>query len=131
MPKFSAASLAHLETAHPDLQRIFYHVIRSFDCVVLEGVRSLAQQEENVRKGVSKTLESKHLRQPDGYAHAVDVTPYPINWNDRDRMYYFAGHVKGVAEALGIRLRWGGDWDSDTEVKDQTFFDLPHFELAS
>ena len=30
---------------------------------------------------------------------------------------------------MGIPVRWGGDWDDDTEVKDTGFKDLPHFEL--
>ena len=58
-----------------------------------------------------------------------DVAPYQIDWQDKDRFYYFAGIVKGVALKLNIPIRWGGDWDSDTQVKDQTFFDLPHFEI--
>ena len=41
----------------------------------------------------------------------------------------FAGYVQGVAEQLGIKIRWGGDWDSDFDFKDQTFNDLVHFEL--
>jgi peptidoglycan L-alanyl-D-glutamate endopeptidase CwlK len=52
-------------------------------------------------------------------------------------MHYFAGYVKATAEQLKKDqlichdIRWGGDWDSDTEVNDQTFIDLPHFELIS
>jgi hypothetical protein len=30
---------------------------------------------------------------------------------------------------MDIPLRWGGDWDSDTEVNDNGFDDLVHFEL--
>ena len=29
----------------------------------------------------------------------------------------------------GVEIRWGGDWDSDTQVKDNKFDDLVHFEL--
>ena len=61
---------------------------------------------------------------------AVDVCPYPIDWNDRERFSYFAGYVRGVAAGMGIDIRWGGDWDSDGEVKDNSFDDLPHFELC-
>jgi len=61
---------------------------------------------------------------------AVDVAPYPIDWNDRERFCYFAGYVKGIAKSLGTELRWGGDWDRDTQVKDNNFDDLPHFELV-
>ena len=60
---------------------------------------------------------------------ALDVCPYPIDWNDKDRFYNFAGLVKGIAISMDIKIRWGGDWDGDNDLKDQTFFDLPHFEL--
>ena len=67
----------------------------------------------------------------------VDVAPYPIDWEDLDRFRYFAGYVMGVAAILhseGLithRLRWGGDWNRDTQVKDNSFNDMPHFELVS
>lgn len=35
----------------------------------------------------------------------------------------------GVATMMGVKIRWGGDWDLDTDLKDNTFDDLPHFEL--
>lgn len=125
MPAFGDKSLARLATCHPDLQRLFAEVVKHYDCVVLEGERDLAQQEENVRKGVSKTLDSRHLDRP---SNAADVAPFPVDWNDRDRFYHFGGFVQGVAAALGIPIRWGGDWDNDRTFKDQTFHDLPHFE---
>ena len=68
---------------------------------------------------------------------AVDAVPYPIDWNDTNRMRFFAGFVMGVAARLyheGLithKVRWGGDWDRDTDVKDNRFQDLPHFELVS
>ena len=60
---------------------------------------------------------------------AVDVCPYPIDWNNKERFYHFAGYVKGIADSMGIKIRWGGDWDGDTVFDDQSFHDLPHFEL--
>jgi hypothetical protein len=61
---------------------------------------------------------------------AVDVTPYPIQWDDRERQTLFAGYVLATAKAMGVNLRWGGDWDRDTEVRDNSFDDLVHFEIA-
>ena len=66
---------------------------------------------------------------------AVDVVPYfkskpNIRWNDKNKFYEFAGFVQGIASQLDIDIRWGGNWDSDDELNDQTFFDLPHFELT-
>jgi len=31
---------------------------------------------------------------------------------------------------MGVDLRWGGDWDGDTEVRDNGFDDLVHFEIV-
>jgi hypothetical protein len=31
---------------------------------------------------------------------------------------------------MGIESRMGADWDGDFDTKDQTFHDLPHFELV-
>jgi peptidoglycan L-alanyl-D-glutamate endopeptidase CwlK len=34
-----------------------------------------------------------------------------------------------VASEEGVNVRWGGDWDGDRDIDDQTFDDLPHFEF--
>jgi peptidoglycan L-alanyl-D-glutamate endopeptidase CwlK len=60
---------------------------------------------------------------------AVDAAPCPINWQKREPFVFFAGIVIGIAAEQGVKLRWGGDWDSDRDLKDQIFFDLPHFEI--
>tara|TARA_Y100000593_G_C4188422_1_gene275593 strand:- start:85 stop:480 length:396 start_codon:yes stop_codon:yes gene_type:complete len=126
--------MERLLSAHPDLQRLFLEVIKRYDCTVLEGIRTMERQRELVRTGKSKTLASKHLK-----GWAVDVVPYPIDWSaqGQERMRYFAGFVFGVAAGIGMidRLRWGGDWDGDAMtrgdgLRDQSFMDLPHFELT-
>jgi peptidoglycan LD-endopeptidase CwlK len=129
MPAFSGASLANLATCDERLQRVFREVVKHFDCQVLEGHRSAERQLEMHALGRSKIKAGgKHNASP---SLAVDVAPFPVNWDDTQRFHYFAGFVKGVAAQLGVNLRWGGDWDSDTEVKDETFRDLPHFEIAA
>lgn len=129
MPQFSDASMARLKTCHPDLQRVLLEVIKYVDCTVLCGHRTKDEQEEAFRTGKSKVVwpNSKHNAFP--HSLAVDVVPYPIDWNDHKRFYYFAGFVLGIAKTLGVDLRFGGDWDGDFDIKDQNFFDLPHFEL--
>ena len=124
MSKFSHTSAKKLSTCNIALQNLFDEVIRHFDCTVLEGVRTQDRQDELVKAGKSQTHHSKHLT-----GNAIDVAPYPIDWADTQRFHYFAGFVKGIAAAMGISVRWGGDWDNDTEVDDNTFDDLPHFEL--
>lgn len=142
MPSFGARSKSNLVTCEEPLQRIFFEVVQHFDCTVLGGRRSKHDQDEKYRQGLSKVKwpNSKHNcpdpddpdkeAGPEVKSRAVDVAPYPIDWEDRDRFHYFAGYVMGVAASMGIKLRWGGDWDRDTQTKDNRFDDLPHFELV-
>ena len=129
MPKFSKRSKAALSTCHPDLKNVFSEVIKHFDCAILEGHRTEKDQNKKYRMGLSK-LKYPHGKHNSVPSMAVDVAPYPIDWKDRERFHLFAGFVLGVASLMGIKLRWGGDWDRDTRVGDNTFDDLPHFELA-
>ena len=124
MPRFSKKSLRELDTCDPLLQYLFKEVVKHFDCSIIEGKRSLKEQEELLKEGATKTLKSKHLT-----GNAVDVYPYPVDFEDRDRWHYFGGFVLGTARQFGIDVIWGGDWDNDTKTKDNTFDDLCHFEL--
>ena len=128
MPKFSKESLAKLNTCHPKLQKVFSEAIKHVDFTVLEGHRDKAKQDAVVASGNSKTPwpSSKHNSLP---SRAIDVVPYPIDWNNKDRFYLFGGFILGIAASMGIKLRFGGDWNGNFETKDQTFNDLPHFEL--
>lgn len=134
MAAFSAASRKHLaEKVHPDLIRLFTEVVKHFDCTVLGGVRTPEDQDAFILQGLSKTKNSKHLPQSDGLAHAVDVAPYPLRWDERGwqkNQIYFAGFVKGIASQMGIAIRWGGDWKSNNDPQHNGFEDLDHFELA-
>lgn len=129
MYKFSKRSLEKLQSCHPDIQKVMHEVIKHTDCTIIEGVRSKETQEEYVRTGKSKTMNSKHLPQADGKSHAVDVMAYPMAWSDWKRNCYFAGFVMATAKSMGIDLRSGIDWDSDFDVSEHSFLDAPHFEL--
>ena len=59
----------------------------------------------------------------------MDLAPYPIDWEDRERFHYMGGMVRGIGQQMGVNIRWGGDWDSDGEVKDNGFDDLVHVEI--
>ena len=128
MPVFSSTSHSRLQTCHDDLQRLFNEVVKHFDCVVLCGHRGRVLQNEYFTRGKTQVRwpDGKHNQRPSG---AVDVAPYPVNWKDLNQFYFFGGVVKGIALQLDIQIRWGGDWDSDNQVKDNNFNDLVHFEL--
>ena len=129
MPILSPQSREKLNTCHPDLQTLVLEVAKQFDLTVVYGHRPEDQQEKAFKEGRSKVRwpNSKHNKMP---SEAVDLAPYPIDWNDVRRFYYLAGYVRGVAERLGIKVRIGADWDGDFDIKDQNFHDLPHIELC-
>lgn len=137
--KLSNKSLDRLKGVHPSLVFLVQSAMETqiMDFSVNEGVRTLDRQKELVSKGASKTMKSKHLVQPDGYGHAVDLYPYPIdmdavNRNNAVEIVRFgvlAGIIKSLAWTHGIEIEWGGDFDSDGQTLDSTFFDAPHFQL--
>ena len=128
MPKFGKTSKRRLETCEKDLQDLFNEVVKYFDCSVLVGYRGRNEQDNAYESGHSKVKwpNGKHNKKP---SFAVAVAPYPVDWEDRERFIYFGGFVKGCAFRMGISLRWGGDWDNDTQLSDNNFDDLVHFEL--
>ena len=128
MTHFGRKSKERLNTCDSNLQKVFNEVIKHVDCSVLEGHREKDRQNKLYEEGKTKVKypNGRHNRQP---SSAVDVTPYPVDWKDRERQTLFAGFVIGVASQMGINLRWGGDWDQDFQVVDNRFDDFPHFEL--
>jgi len=132
MPRFGPKSKERLSECDPKLQALFNEVIKHVDCSVLEGIRTKEKQDRMFAEGKSKFKYpgSKHNIANDGdKSIAIDVTPYPVDWKDRERQTLFAGFVIGTAKGMGINIRWGGDWDMDFEVNDNKFDDFPHFEL--
>lgn len=134
MNKFSNKSLERLDTCHPDLQTLAHEALKIMDCSVVSGVRTIAEQRAlfEAEPPLTKTMNSKHLKQPDGFSHAIDLAPYVnggIPWKDLKYFYRMAGVMEMSAHILRINIRWGGNWDSDDDLDDQKFFDLPHFEL--
>ena len=141
---FSEKSLANLKTCHEDIQKILVELIGMYDFSVIEGHRDKATQLKYYREGKSKldgiTKKSKHQSFP---SMAVDIMPYKKGTNafsgkelDERRFYMMMGMVKAIADKLLIqgkishRVRFGLDWDGDDTFADQTFHDLPHFELV-
>jgi peptidoglycan L-alanyl-D-glutamate endopeptidase CwlK len=128
MSLFSSASKEKLDTCCEPLQRVFNEVVKHFDCTILEGHRGQKAQHEAFITHRSKLdwPKGEHNKIP---SRAVDAMPYPIDWKDINRLCYFAGFVVAIAATMGIKIRWGKDWDGDRDLNDQTFNDGPHFEV--
>lgn len=122
-------SLNNLKGVHPDLCKLMDAVSAVVPVTITEGVRDIKRQRFLFENGLSKTLDSKHLVQPDGYGHATDVYMKPIDVNDLKKAAFLAGVIRAMAHSLGIKIRQGIDWDMDADFKDQKFHDLPHTEL--
>lgn len=138
MYKFSKRSKDNLASADIKLQQVFNEVIKEFDCTVIYGHRTPEEQFELFKKGRERidgwwkiVDKSKVVTNLDGYtkkskhnyfpSKAVDVVPYPLDWNDIDRFKLLGSVVKRKAMELGIDIEWGGDWKS--------FKDYPHFQI--
>lgn len=128
MPKFSRSSSSKLYSCDDRLKTLFMEVIRYYDCKVIYGHRGEWLQNRLFEKKKTKKRwpNSKHNRLP---SQAIDVVPYPVDWQDKERFIYFAGLVMGIAKVRGIPIRWGGDWNMNWLSSDETFFDGAHYEL--
>lgn len=118
--KLGTTSRQRLEGVHPQLVKVVERAIEltTQDFAVLEGVRTIERQRQYVKRGVSQTMNSKHLKQADGYGHAVDLVP----WGDFDGngksepswswelFYPIAEAMRTAAVEQGVTIRWGGYW---------------------
>jgi peptidoglycan L-alanyl-D-glutamate endopeptidase CwlK len=128
--KLESLSVKRLEAGiHPLLKAVVERAAEYSDVPfrVTDALRTLATQRRLVAQGLSRTLDSRHLT-----GHAVDLAallgPGKVSWAE-PLMYRIRAAMFRAADELDAILRWGGDWDSDGKTNDQSFHDIPHFEL--
>jgi peptidoglycan LD-endopeptidase CwlK len=124
MPKFGKRSRERMKGVDSRLIEVVNELIKIMDVTIIEGLRTKERQDELVKSGASKTKFSKHIE-----GKALDLSPYPIDWENRDGFYYMGGMIRGIAQQLGHNIRFGGDWNSDGDTKDNNFDDLVHIEI--
>jgi len=139
MPSFSKNSQTKLDTCHPFLMRLFYEVVKNYDCTIIYGHRTPEEQFKLYKKGRHQingrwyikdrskvvTYRDGILKSSDHNCYpslAVDVMPCPVDWKDIPRTKEFAAYVKGYAANMKIPVKWGGDW---TRFKDYAHWYLP------
>lgn len=125
----STPSEKKLAGVHPDLVRVVRRCAKDWNApdlswIITCGVRTLAQQKIDFANGASRTMRSRHLVAPNGWAHAVDfamtIKGAPRwDWPLYARM---AVAMKAAAKEEGVPVEWGGDWKGG-------FKDGPHFQL--
>lgn len=150
-------SKQRLVGVHPRLVAVVERAIQitKVDFTVLEGVRSYERQRELYGQGRTKseclaagvpasyakpkmakvtwTLTSNHFKKPSGFGHAVDLAPFPIDWEGPVKFPKFdaiADAMLTAAKEKGEVLRWGADWDMDGKPRERGETDSPHFEIV-
>ena len=128
MPSFGKLSTNILKTVHPDIILVLNEVITYFDFSVISGHRGQKEQTDIFNAGNSKTPwpQSKHNKVP---SWAVDIAPYPVDWDYVEQFIYLAGHIMAAARKFNVPLRWGGDWSMNNMRTRHSFKDWGHFEL--
>ena len=112
---FGVNSKVELQGVHPSLVKVAFRAIElsEQDFSVHDGLRTKVEQQKLVAKGASKTMNSMHLVQSDGFGHAMDLVPYingKLRWEWKP-IYVIASAVHQAASELGVALTWGAVWD--------------------
>lgn len=150
MAQLGKTSRKNMEGLDPRLIQLIEAAIEDtpVDFMVTSGVRTTKAQQALYAQGRTKPgaivtqadgikKKSNHQVKSDGFGKAFDFCPFingALNWNATTAFIAIALHIKEKAKCLGIRIRWGADWDNDGITKaqgdkDETFVDLPHIEL--
>ena len=147
----SKLSLGRLNGVDANLVKVVQRAIEITpqDFMVVEGVRTKEQCYIDYGKGrtvaqctakgvpaqyaqpklakvtwLNNPLSSKHVT-----GKAVDLVPYPVDWNDLTKFDQVAKAMFAAADELGVSIRWGADWDNDGNYREKGEYDSPHFEL--
>lgn len=131
---YGKRSLTELRSTDRELQRVFHTALNLglIDISILCGHRNEVDQMEAFNSNKSKVQwpNSKHNSFP---SLGIDAAPYvggKVSFDYR-HCVYLAGIIMAVSTWLGVKIRWGGNWDMDTEVvTDQDFQDLLHYEVV-
>lgn len=112
-----------------ELRTLINEVNKEFAIYIVCGHRAKEDQELAFAQGHSKVHfpNSKHNKWP---SEAVDLCPYPIDWNDLKRFRQMQEVIMRKAKELGIKIRSGADFNMDGILTNDKFVDLPHIELA-
>lgn len=129
MATFDKGSAERLARAHPLLQKLMNEAIKKTPFVILDSQRGKAAQELAFRQKRTKAHfgNSAHNWAP---SIALDVCPLPVNWKNTKPFVVLAQQViLPLANAMQIPIRWGGDWNMNGNIHDESFVDMPHYEM--
>jgi hypothetical protein len=154
MKKFSQRSMIQIDTMESDLSKVFIEALKwsDIDFGITQGSRTVSQQQKYFDDGKSKINPKKYtpeklievakhiVNNVKPLSRAGDIYIYvPLKKSlayDIKHLCFVGGVITSTANRMfdngeiEIKIRWGGNWDKDGEIiTDQSFQDLPHFEI--
>jgi peptidoglycan L-alanyl-D-glutamate endopeptidase CwlK len=123
MYKLGKASKRNLGGVDRDMQAVVYRAIEisEIDFSVVDGLRTIEEQEALLQAGKTWTLDSKHLS-----GEAVDIYPWVDGATSHDPEHYkkVAKAMFKASQQLGVELEWGGFWNEKQ-------LDMPHWQKVA
>jgi len=138
MPTLGDQSKKRLVGVHPDLVAVVKRAmeVTKQDFTVICGLRTKEEQAALYAQGRTKpgnvvtwVKTSRHMAQSDGYGYAVDIVPYPLDWNTLSKFDAIADAMQQAAKEYGVKIRSGADWDQDGKLREKGESDSPHWEI--
>ena len=133
MRKWGRRSKEVYVTLDPTLQRVMDRVLSEVADISLTSGHRGQEEQDNLFDNNKTTVRwpsSKHNTIP---SVAVDFQPHPYPSSEEKlwgALGYIAGRAMAIAKEEGIYLRWGGDWNQDGDLTNQSFDDLFHLEIT-
>jgi len=133
--RLSQRSLRRMEGVEPDLVNLVRLAIErtpvDFGVAWMGGMRTPEEQNQLFKDGYS-TKDGYEKLSKHQFGEAVDLQVFVGGSavQSEKMQYIVAGVMFSCAAELGITLRWGGDWNMNSDIRDNVFNDLYHFELV-
>ena len=110
--KWGLRSLQNLSGIHPDLRKVADRALQltTQDMTVIEGIRSVERQRQLLAQGHTRTMNSRHIT-----GHAIDVVPWPVDWDDWDKFDSLATAFAQASRELEIPITWGAAWHKNLD----------------
>ena len=130
----SETSLSRLSRVDARLVAVVKRAIQitTQDFMVLEGYCSQERQDELYAQGRTKPGPVVTWVKVGTHTSgtAVDLVPYPVDWNDLSKFDAISKAMFDAAKELGVKIRWGANWNQNGTPRERGESDSPHFELA-
>ena len=133
--KLSERSLHRMDGVNQSLINLALLAIHrtpiDFGIAWMGGLRTAEEQNQLFKDGYSEKdgyeKFSKHQ-----FGEAIDLNVFVGSKviDNKEMLCVVAGVMFSCASELNLKIRWGGDWNMNGDLRDNKFNDLFHFELV-